>query len=94
MIGDLGVGLDDLRYSPALQSVLVPAGRTGSLDLIDPATGAVEAIRGFAEFAIDRTRLSVDVIDPGERTIVASAPLAGGPDYVRFVPYASACDTL
>jgi len=105
--GEGGVGLDDLRYARALQRVLVPAGRTGRLDLVDPVTGTVESIHGFAEaaagrsghgegttsadegaglvFAIDRTRLSLDVIDPGTRTIVASAPLAGGPDYVRFV---------
>jgi len=105
--GDGGIGIDDLRYSRALKKVLVPAGRTGNLDLVDPATGAVEAISGFAEsaagsgghgegttsadegagflFAIDRTRMQVDVIDPGTRTIAASAHLAGGPDYVRFV---------
>jgi hypothetical protein len=103
-----GVGFDELRFSAALGRVLVPAGRTGSLDLVDPVTGAVEAIGGFAEaaaghgghgdgttsadegagllFAIDRTRTTVDVIDPAARAIVASAPLTAEPDYVRFVP--------
>src|SRR5258705_2822568 len=45
--GEGGIGLDDLRYSPSLQRVLVPAGRTGSLDLIDPATCTVTTISGF-----------------------------------------------
>lgn len=47
--GEGGIGFDDLRYSAKLGRVLVPAGRTGSLDLVDPATGAVTAIKGFGE---------------------------------------------
>ncbi|HEY2953998.1 MAG TPA: hypothetical protein VGK89_01970 [Candidatus Eisenbacteria bacterium] len=46
--GEGGVGLDDLGYSPALGCVLVPAGRTGRLDLVDPATGKVVEIPGFS----------------------------------------------
>jgi DNA-binding beta-propeller fold protein YncE len=105
--GEGGIGFDDLRYSSRLGRVLVPAGRTGNLDLVDPDSGAVEAIAGFGKkesfsgghgdgttsvdegagllFAIDRTSKRVDVVDPVARTIVASAPLAGSPDYVRFV---------
>ena len=45
--GEGGVGLDDLRWSPLLHRVLVPGGRTGNLDLVDPATGAVESVPGF-----------------------------------------------
>jgi hypothetical protein len=45
--GEGGIGFDDLRFSPALGRVLVPAGRTGSLDLIDPGTSAVTRISGF-----------------------------------------------
>jgi hypothetical protein len=45
--GGAGIGFDDLRFSPVLGRVLVPAGRTGSLDLVDPVSGAVEAISGF-----------------------------------------------
>jgi len=45
--GESGIGLDDLRYSPRLGRVLAPAGRTGNLDLVDPATGTVTAIGGF-----------------------------------------------
>src|SRR6266576_5690054 len=33
-----GIGFDDLRYSPSLHRVLVPAGRTGNLVLVDPST--------------------------------------------------------
>ena len=45
--GDGGIGFDDLRYSPTLGRVLVPAGRTGNLDLVDPATGRVTSVPGF-----------------------------------------------
>jgi DNA-binding beta-propeller fold protein YncE len=45
--GEAGIGFDDLRYSPALHRVLVPAGRTGTLDLVDPDTLAVTSISGF-----------------------------------------------
>src|SRR4051812_24335274 len=33
-----GIGFDDLTFAPRLHRVLAPAGRTGKLDLIDPAT--------------------------------------------------------
>jgi hypothetical protein len=36
-------------------------------------------------FAIDRTGLRLEVVDPAEGKIVAGAPLAGSPDYVRYV---------
>jgi len=45
--GQAGVGYDDLQYAPVLRRVLVPAGRTGTLALIDPASGAVTTIGGF-----------------------------------------------
>src|SRR6266478_1290510 len=43
-----GIGFDDLRFSAALKRLLVPAGRSGNLDLIDPATFSVTAIPGFS----------------------------------------------
>ena len=43
-----GIGFDDLRYSPELHRVVVPAGRTGRVNLIDPRTRGVEAIAGFS----------------------------------------------
>lgn len=49
--GEGGIGFDDLVWSPELGRVLIPAGRTGNLDLLDPATGAVTAIGGFSKDA-------------------------------------------
>src|SRR5205823_5260583 len=46
--GSTGIGFDDLRFSPTLNRVLAPAGRTGNLDLVDPESGAVRAIGGFS----------------------------------------------
>lgn len=43
-----GIGFDDLRYSASLHRVLAPAGRTGTLDLIDPDSLAVSTVRGFS----------------------------------------------
>src|SRR5512133_352968 len=46
--GDGGIGFDDLMFAPALHRVLVPAGRTGKLALVDPKTQKVDvAIDGF-----------------------------------------------
>jgi hypothetical protein len=47
--GEPGIGFDDLRYSERLDAVLVPAGRAGRIDLIDPATHAVRSIGGFSK---------------------------------------------
>jgi hypothetical protein len=46
-----GIGFDDLRFSPELHRILVPAGRTGRLDLVDPASRAVEVVEGFSRSA-------------------------------------------
>src|SRR5689334_16864950 len=43
-----GIGFDDLRYSSTLHRVLVPAGRSGRLDLIDPDRMTVTEIGGFS----------------------------------------------
>jgi hypothetical protein len=45
--GSPGIGFDDLRYSTTLHRVLVPGGRSGRLDLIDPQTLEVTSITGF-----------------------------------------------
>ncbi|HKO59299.1 MAG TPA: hypothetical protein VJ276_25760 [Thermoanaerobaculia bacterium] len=42
-----GIGFDDLRYSPSLHRVLVPAGRTGTIVAIDPATHQKTPIAGL-----------------------------------------------
>ena len=42
-----GVGFDDLVYAPSLHRVVVPAGETGNVLLVDPESRAVETIAGF-----------------------------------------------
>jgi hypothetical protein len=49
--GKGGIGFDDMLWSPALQRVLVPAGRTGRLALVDPKTRAVTTVDGFSKAA-------------------------------------------
>jgi DNA-binding beta-propeller fold protein YncE len=105
--GTGGIGFDDLLFSSALDKVIVPAGRTGRLDLVVPTTGAVTSISGFSThpagthhrgegitsvdegsaylFVTDRTARTVDVINLKDNRIAATAKLAGGPDYVRYV---------
>jgi hypothetical protein len=102
-----GIGFDDLVYSRRTRVLLVPAGRTGQLDIVDPSTKLVTSIAGFATaepnakghehgttsadegrgivFAIDRTTKLLHVVDPALGKIVVSEPLAGSPDYVRWV---------
>src|SRR5262245_41591896 len=46
--GKGGIGFDDLTFSASLGKVLVPSGRTGRLNLIDPKTHAIESIGGFS----------------------------------------------
>lgn len=46
--GSAGVGFDDLRFSVSLGKILVPAGRTGTLVLLDPATRNLTAVEGFS----------------------------------------------
>ena len=105
--GEGGIGFDDMVWAPRIGRVIVPAGRSGNVTLIDPETKRIEAIGGFSTaerfggghsegstsaaegrgflFATDRTAKQLLVVDPRSRTIVARAPLASGPDYVRFV---------
>jgi DNA-binding beta-propeller fold protein YncE len=49
--GEAGVGFDDLRYSTSLGRLIVPAGRTGAIVLVDPKTWSVTRIGGFASSA-------------------------------------------
>jgi hypothetical protein len=44
-----GIGFDDLRFSPRTHTVVVPAGRTGAVDLVDDTTRAVASIDGFTK---------------------------------------------
>jgi DNA-binding beta-propeller fold protein YncE len=47
-------------------------------------TTSADVGAGFV-FAVDRTSQSLQVIDPKTKSILTSTPLAGGPDYVRWV---------
>ena len=46
--GEGGIGFDDLRFSAELHKLLVPAGASGRLDLVDPKTQGVSEIAGFS----------------------------------------------
>jgi len=46
--GERGIGFDDLRFSSALNRLLVPSGRTGRLNLVDPQTRGIESVEGFS----------------------------------------------
>ncbi len=84
-----GIGVDDLRFSNELHEVLVPAGRTGRLDLVDPASGAVASVEGFSKAerresghgegttSADTGQGFVFATDRGDRTLVAVV-VAGG----------------
>ena len=105
--GSQGIGFDDLGFSPELHKVIVPAGRTGKLVLIDPGSHKMEEIGGFSSqsglggdhgqgvtsadvgrgaiFTADRSEKTLDLVDPGTKSILARTKLASGPDYVRYV---------
>jgi DNA-binding beta-propeller fold protein YncE len=46
--GEAGIGYDDLQLAPESKRILVPAGRTGRLVIIDPATKQVTSVSGFS----------------------------------------------
>ena len=49
--GEAGIGFDDLRYSAPLKRFLVPAGQTGKLALLDPATRQITTLGPFGAAA-------------------------------------------
>jgi hypothetical protein len=104
-----GIGFDDMTYDPHQGKVIVPAGATGNLDLIDPDTLNVRPIAGFSAqtadpagghgdgttsaiaakgllFALDRTSLRLNVVDPAAGAILKATSVLTTPDYVRYVP--------
>ncbi|MGH8191642.1 MAG: YncE family protein [Rhodanobacteraceae bacterium] len=105
--GQHGIGFDDIGYVAALHRVTIPAGATGNLVLIEPATDALNVIPRvsktaasssshregttsamYAEgylFASDHEPDEIVAIDPHTHAIVGRTPLAGGPDYIRYV---------
>src|SRR5262249_43098107 len=44
-----GIGFDDMGFAPRLHKMIVPAGRTGNLVLIDPDDRSLTAISGFTK---------------------------------------------
>jgi DNA-binding beta-propeller fold protein YncE len=105
-VSEGGIGFDDLGFSRGLRKVLVPAGGSGRVVLVDPDSLAVTStIRGPSTpyagghgdgitsadsdgtrlFAADRTSKRLLVVNPATGALLASAPLAGHPDYVRWV---------
>src|SRR5262247_1871345 len=64
-----GIGFDDLRYDAASSTLLIPAGRTGNVDLIDPATKEVTPIGGFSK---------VEKYNAGHGQSVTSVDAGGG----------------
>jgi hypothetical protein len=47
--GQGGIGFDDLRYDRDLNLLLIPAGRTGNVDLIDPRSNTLAPVSGFTK---------------------------------------------
>jgi hypothetical protein len=72
--GAPGIGFDDLRFSPDLGKVLVPAGRSGFIDLVDPGTGAVSTIGGLSASARFQGGhdFGVTSVDQGRRWLYAT----------------------
>jgi hypothetical protein len=42
--GESGIGFDDMGFAPSIHKVLVPAGRSGNVDLIDPDTSRLQPL--------------------------------------------------
>jgi hypothetical protein len=105
--GEGGIGFDDLVFSARLKRFIVPAGRTGSVFLMDPTTRRLEALGALTKlpswkgghgqsatsadasrdmlFVADRTAGRLFAIPLDGKGTPAEAPLASGPDYVRWV---------
>jgi YVTN family beta-propeller protein len=46
-----GIGFDDVRFSGTLSQLLVPAGRSGNFDFVDPSSEVPAPISGFSSSA-------------------------------------------
>lgn len=77
--GSVGIGFDDMRFSATLSQLLVPAGRTGDLDLVDPSTEQIATVSGFSAEAMytgDST-FGVTSADEGNDVIYATDRTSG-----------------
>jgi DNA-binding beta-propeller fold protein YncE len=87
--GGAGIGFDDLRYSSALHRVLAPAGRAGTLALVDPdslmvttvpgfsASGSYDGSHDFGATSVDEGRSVLFVTDRTSQTLDVVDPSAG-----------------
>jgi hypothetical protein len=77
--GSGGIGFDDMRFSANLAQLLVPAGRAGDVDLVDPSTEEIQPIGGFSSggaYSLDPT-YGVTSADEGNDIIYATDRTAG-----------------
>jgi hypothetical protein len=77
--GSAGIGFDDMRFSGNLAQLLVPAGRTGDLDFVDPSTENVATIGGFSSSPTYASNSSFGVTsaDEGNAIVYATDRTAG-----------------
>lgn len=82
--GMTGIGFDDVRYVPSLDRVLIPAGHTGTLALLAPATEKVVLVGGFSAQAAFRGGHDIGPTsaDAGDGVIVVSDRTARAVDIV------------
>jgi hypothetical protein len=72
--GKDGVGLDDIHFSPSLHKVLLPAGRTGKLYMIDPSSLAMTSVEGFSSSTENKKgqKVGISSADEGEGFLFAA----------------------
>ena len=72
--GAPGVGFDDMRFSATLAQLIVPAGRTGDLELVDPSSEQVAPVGGFSSQAAygGDSSFGVTSADEGDDVIYAT----------------------
>jgi DNA-binding beta-propeller fold protein YncE len=71
-----GVFLDYIAYDAATNQVWVPAGSTGSVDVIDAATGKLTRIAGFATQEMER-KGKKRMVGPSSATVAPGAVYVG-----------------
>jgi DNA-binding beta-propeller fold protein YncE len=83
-----GIGFDDLGFSPVLRKILVPAGGTGRIDLIDPdslavtplvvgAAGSYKGGHGEGITSVDSDGARLFAIDRASRRVLVVDPTTG-----------------
>lgn len=83
-----GIGFDDLGFSPILHKILVPAGGTGRIDLVDPdslavtplvvgAAGTYQGGHGEGITSVDSDGARLFAIDRTSRRVLVVNPTTG-----------------